>query len=121
MPETRRAKPIIKVYLLPAWNESQFQVCFNRLVNAAKSVSALKIDSASDLIILFSQDAMVYGSGSEILVEVDLPMHLISEDDIEQRTADAIHGVLQGLLPEAYVQCKIYPFSTERGYRSTAT
>lgn len=119
MSATRPAKPIIKVYLLPAWDEAQFRACFNRLVNAAKSVKALQINSASDLIILFSQDAMVYGLGAEILVEVDLPQHLIVDNDVEQKTADAIHAVMRGLLPEAYVQCKVYPFGTERGYRST--
>jgi hypothetical protein len=119
MPATRFAKPIIKLYLLPAWDEAQFRVCFNRLVNAAKSVIGLQVNSASDLIILFSQDAMVYGLGAEILVEVNLPQHLIVDNDVETRTANAIHAVMQGLLPDAYVQCKVYPFDTERGYRAS--
>jgi hypothetical protein len=119
MSATRIAKPIIKLYLLPAWDESQFRACFNRLVNAAKSIAALQVSSASDLIILFSQDAMVYGAGAEILVEVDLPQYLIGDNDVEQQTADAIHAVMRGLLPDAYVQCKVYPFDTERGYRTT--
>jgi hypothetical protein len=119
MSATRPAKPIIKVYLLPAWDDAQFRGCFNRLVNAAKSVPALRVNSASDLIVLFSQDAMVYGVGAEILIEVDLPQHLIIDDDVETTTANAIHAVMQGLLPEAYIQCKVYPFSTERGYRAT--
>lgn len=119
MSATIVAKPIIKVYLLPAWDEAQFRTCFNRLVNAAKSVASLKIGGPSDLIILFSQDAMVYGLGAEILVEVDLPQHLIADDDVENQTAAAIHAVLQGLLPDAYIQCKVYPFRTDRGYRAT--
>jgi hypothetical protein len=119
MSAIRFAKPIIKLYLLPAWDEAQFRVCFNRLVNAAKTVTALQVNDASDLIILFSQDAMVYGLGSEILVEVDLPKHLIVDADVETRTANTIHTVMQGMLPEAYVQCKVYSFDTERGYRAT--
>jgi hypothetical protein len=119
MPATRPAKPIIKLYLLPAWNEAQFRTCFNRLVNAAKSVAALKISDASDLIILFSNDAMVYGVGAEILIEVELPKDLIVDDEVETRTANAIHAAMQGLLPDAYIQCKVYPFATERGYWAT--
>jgi hypothetical protein len=91
----------------------------HRLVNAAKSVTALHVTSASDVIILFSQDAMVYGSGTEILVEVALPQDLIVDNDVENETANAIHAVMQGLLPEAYVQCKVYPFGTDRGYQAT--
>jgi len=121
MPETHAAKPIIKVFLLPAWDVAQFQTCFNRLVNAAKSIAALKVNSPSDLIILFSHDAMVYGVGAEILVEVELPENLIVDGDVENQTANAIYTVMQGLLPDAYIQCKVYPFSTERGYRATGS
>lgn len=113
------AKPIIKIYLLPAWDEAQFRACFNRLVNAVRSIAALRVKSAGDLIILFSQDAMVYGMGAEILVEVELPQHLILDEDVETRTATAIHGVMQGLLPDSYVQCKVYSFATNRGYWAT--
>lgn len=121
MPTTHPAKPVIKVFLLPAWDDAQFRLCFNRLVNAVKSVPALQVNNADDLIILFSHDAMVYGVGAEILVEVDLPEHLVVDDDVESRTANAIHAVMQGLLPEAYIQCKVYLFSTDRGYRATGT
>jgi hypothetical protein len=118
MPATRPAKPIIKVYLLPAWNEDQFQACFNRLVNAAKSIAALHVNSEDDIIILFSQDAMVYGLGTEIVIEVDLPQSLVV-DTAEQETADAMFAVMQGFLPKAYIQCKVYAFDTSRGYRAT--
>lgn len=119
MPATRVAKPIIKVYLLPAWDEGRFMACFNGLVNAAKSIPALQVNSGNDLIVLFSQDAMVYGLGLEIFIEVDVPQDLISGDEVENQTADAIHAVVQGFLPDAYVQCKVYPFSTDRGYHAT--
>ena len=118
MPATRPAKPIIKVYLLPAWNEGQYQACFNRLVNAAKSVAALHVNSEDDIIILFSQDAMVYGLGTEIIIEIDLPQGLVV-DTVEQETADAIFAVVQEFLPNAYIQCKVSAFDTSRGYRVT--
>jgi hypothetical protein len=119
MAETRIAKPIIKLYLLPEWDEAQFQTCFTRLVNAARSVAALHVSGPDDLIILFSQDAMVYGLGTVILIEVDLPRDLITDSDVENETAEAIHAVVQGLLPNAYVQCKVYPYGTDRGYQVT--
>jgi hypothetical protein len=119
MAATRVAKPIIKIYLLPAWDEGQFKACFNGLVRAARSVPALQVNSGSDLIVLFSQDAMVYGLGAEIFIEVNVPRDLIVDNEVENETADAIHAVMQGLLPDAYVQCKVNPFSTDRGYHAT--
>lgn len=121
MPATRLAKPIIKIYLLPAWDEGQFKDCFSGLVSAARSVPALQVNNASDLIVLFSQDAMVYGLGAEIFIEVHVPQDLIVDNEVENKTADAIHAVVQGLLPDAYVQCKVTSFSTGRGYCATGT
>ncbi len=120
MPTTRSAKPVIKLFLLPAWNETQFQACSNRLVNAAKSVTALHVDDADDLIILFSEDAMVYGAGSKILIEVNLPQDLVTDNAAAQATADAVFAAMQGLLPDAYVQCSVSAFSVSHGYRATA-
>jgi hypothetical protein len=119
MSATRIAKPIIKLFLLPSWDQNQFRACFNRLVKAAQSVTALGVNSENDLIILFSQDAMVYGAGNVILIEVDLPRNLITDDNVETNTANAIHAVMQGQLPDAYIQCNVYQFDTERGYRAT--
>ena len=119
MSATHIAKPVIKVFLLPDWNEAQFRACFDRLVRAAQSITGLHINSENDLIILFSQDAMVYGVGAVILIEVALPQELVIDNDVETRTANAMYAVMQGLLPDAYIQCNVYPFGTERGYRAT--
>ena len=64
---------------------------------------------------------MVYGLGDQILIEVNLPQTLIPGDNVETETVNAIHAVIQDLLPDAYVQCKLYPFDTGRGYRATGT
>jgi hypothetical protein len=120
MPETRSAKPVVRLYLLPAWNENQFQVCSNRLVNAARSVTALQVDDEDDVIILFSQDAMVNGLGGKILIEVNLPQDMLADDGVAQATADAMFAVMQGLLPDAYVQCTVDSYDIARGYRAMA-
>jgi hypothetical protein len=119
MPTTRSAKSVIKLFLLPAWNEAQFHACSDRLVKAAKSITALNVDDEDDLIILFSEDAMVYGAGSKILIEVNLPEDLVTDNTIGQVTADAMFAVMQGLLPDAYVQCSVSAFSISQGYRAT--
>jgi hypothetical protein len=119
MSATHIAKPVIKVFLLPAWNEAQFRACFDRLVKAAQSVTELHVNGADDLIILFSHDAMVYGVGAVILIEVALPQHLVIDNDVETKMANAMYAVMQGLLPDAYIQCGVYSFGTERGYRAT--
>jgi len=121
MSATRIAKPVIKLFLLPAWNEAQFRACFNRLLKAAQSVAGLHVNTESDLIVLFSQDAMVYGAGTVVLIEVGLPRDLTVNNDVATNTANAIYAVMQGLLQDAYIQCGVYLFDTGQGYRATGT
>ena len=114
--QTQFAKPIIKIYLLPAeWDEEDLQTCFNKLVCAARSVPTMRVADENDLIVLFPKDAMLKGLGTEIVIEVDLPTNTAHEDEV----ASAFCAVMQQLLPNAHVQCKVYPFDMRHGFAAS--
>ena len=115
------AKPIIKVYLLPAeWTEQELQHCFNSLLDGARSVKSLQVETENDLIVLFPVDAMTKGLGTEIVIEVHVPKELLWTFEIEDDIARKFYAVMQGLLPDAHVQCNVYEFATSHGFRATA-
>lgn len=112
------AKPIVKVYLLPAeWREEQFQKCFNTLLEGARSLWS-EVKSENDLIVLFPKDAMAMGLGTEVVIEVDVPapLHPRNGEDVIAR---AFFEAVRKLLPEAHVQCKVYKFETVHGFCAT--
>ena len=119
MPETPVAKPVIKVYLLPPWDEDQLQNCFHCLVEAVKSIPVLQVRSEDDVIVLMNQDRMTYGLGTEILIEVDVSKYLVTIYETEDAIAKALVDVMQALLPDAHIQCKVHPFDTSRGFWAT--
>lgn len=114
------AKPIVKVYLLPGeWTEQELQHCFNCLLEGAKSLSALKVVTENDFIVLFPKDAMEKGLGTEIVIEAHIPKHLMLTWELEDDIARKFYAVMQGLLPAAHVQCNVYEFATSHGFRAT--
>jgi hypothetical protein len=120
MRPTRFVKPIIKVYLLPAtWGEADYHRYFKELLRAACSVNSLRVRSENDFLVLFPKDAMAYGVGTEIVIEIDVPAHFMLDVDNEDEAVSAIFKVTQDLLPDAYIQCKLYKFGVEHGYWAT--
>ncbi len=110
------SKPVVKVYLLPSeWDEAKLQAFHSALVNAAKTVEDFGIESEEDLITLFPRDQMEKGLGTEILVEVDVPKIL---DCLDGTLARTIGETVSRFLPKAYVQCKVYRFSSIEGFWS---
>lgn len=110
------AKPIIKVYLLPAeWNEAGFQAFHSALVQAAVSIPDFEVENENDLITLFPKDCMEKGLGTEILIEVDVPDGPHVTPVFEQLVAVSIGSAAQQYLPRAYIQCKVYKFNPHQG------
>jgi hypothetical protein len=117
---TRFVKPVIKVYLLPSsWQVGDHQDYFDELLRAARSVASLRVASEKDLIVLFPKDAMAYDVSTEVVIEVDVPAHFILSEDQENEVVSAIFKVTQDLLPDVYIQCKLYKFGVEHGYYAT--
>jgi hypothetical protein len=51
---------------------------------------------------------------------VNLPQDLVADGTVARVTADAMFAVMQGLLPDAYVQCSVSAFGISHGYRAIA-
>lgn len=118
--QTRFAKPVITAYLLPGhWSEKDYNQYFKELLRAARSVPSLRVQSEQDFIVLFPKDLMVYGVGTEIVINVDVPAHFMLGDGQADEAVSAIFQVTQDLLPDAYIQCRLHKFDVTCGYWAT--
>ena len=114
------AKTVITVSLLPAeWGESDLQACFEKLLEAARSIPALAIKSEEDFIVLFPKDAMEKGLGTEIVVKVDVPAPYAPDWETENKIAYTFFFFMQDLFPTAHVQCMVKPFEMSHGFWAT--
>ena len=116
------ARPVVKVYLLPAdWSEEKYQELMASIVSAISSIGALMLTlhSEEDVYIIFPKDHMAKGLGEEILIEFDLPKHLIPDlndtVEFEDLVTMTLGKAVQRHLPKANIQCKIYPFEAKKG------
>lgn len=115
------AKPVVKVYLLPStWMEQDYEDYFRALVRAAASVGSLHVRNEKDMIVLFPKDAMVYGAGTEIVMEVAVPGNLELTEGQKDEALSALRYVTQLRVRGAYVQCTLNEFSVGVGYDVTA-
>ncbi len=111
------AKPVITVSLLPKeWGEKEYQHCFNLLLAAAQSVSTLQVKDETDFIVLFPKDAMEKGLGTEIVIDVHIPLSSRAYHSDGYKVGRAVFEAMEELLPEAYVQCTAGGFSRSEFY-----
>ncbi len=112
-----KAKPVIKVYLLPdEWGDPEYEVLVSNLVGALSEIEDLGVEGDDDVIIIFPKDGMLQGLGEYIHCEVDVPRWQHMSDGLQTRLAQAVNGVLQAHFDQAYIQCKVYPFDDTVGF-----
>jgi|SRR3989344_2217834 len=114
-----KVKPVVKVYCLPKLKEDRLQKLHKAIVaTALVALDGFGIKSEADLLVLFPPDSMKYGLGSEILVEVDLPMH----PDVRHVHFDEIAAkfgkVVKKFFPKSFVQCTPYRFDPANSWTS---
>lgn len=99
-------KPVIKVYLLPAWSEDKLLALHADIVEAVVGVPELKLKTENDFYTLFPSDLMLKGLGSDIVVEMMIPMggHIY---ELELRIIARVTSAIKKHLPDAYVQCTL--------------
>lgn len=91
----------IKVWCLPAeWSEKEFCLLHNKLVQSAIEISELGIKSEKDMLNLFPQDRMMYGLGTEILVEIS---GIKRAEGIQHLFSFKVGEVLKDLLPNSNI------------------
>lgn len=100
-------KPVLKVWCLPSLSEESIKTLHAELVGAAVSVNKLGLKDERDVIVLFPDDKMEYGLGSEILAEyADVEADWKNRSEREQLAAK-IGNVLKKHFPAAFVQCEV--------------
>lgn len=114
--------PVIKVWCLPKLSQKKLEYLFVEIVRVVKNFRELGVRGEKDMVVLFPTDAMKYGLGSEIIVEVTgLLVKPERTDEVRQRLAQAIGIVIKGLFPKAVVECFVYPFDPTQGFWKSPT
>jgi hypothetical protein len=109
--------PVVKVWCLPKLSQKKLEYLFVEIVRAVKKFPELNVKGERDMVVLFPTDAMKYGLGSEIIVEVTgLFVKPELTDGVRQRLAQALGITIKGLFPKAMVECFVYPFDPAQGF-----
>ena len=109
--------PVIKVWCLPKLSQKKLEYLFVEIVRAVKNFRELGVKSERDMVVLFPTDAMKYGLGSEIIVEVTgLFVKPELTDGVRQRLAQALGIVVKEFLPKAMVEVFVFPFDPAQGF-----
>lgn len=109
--------PVIKVWCLPKCSERTLNKIHKGIVSAVESVTELGLKGECSMTVLFPFDAMKYGLGTEIVVEVTgLFVKPERTDGVRQRLAQALGITIKGLFPKAMVECFVYPFDHAQGF-----
>ncbi len=114
-----KAKPVIKVYLLPdEWGEDEHRTLSHNLAGALIEAGVPRVESEDDVLTIFPKDGM-YPALQHIHCEVDLPLGRHATPKFQNKLAEMVIGVLQVQLDKAYIQCKVYVFDDTVGFSSS--
>lgn len=111
--------PVVKVWCLPAGlTEDQLRALHQSVVNEAVAMPEFGIKDETHMTVLFPKDMMMYGLGSEIIIEVLTGMfhRLELPDEAKTKFARAMVRAVKKLHPEPLVECFITPFKRSDGF-----
>jgi len=88
-------KPTIKVWPVPRLTEQQLRELFFNIVRVCQLVPQLHVYDEDDVIVGFPKDAMMFGLGTELVVEVGVPSNLtnITEERCQGIATEIGHAV----------------------------
>lgn len=110
-------KPVVKVWCLPESTEEELRALFEKIVETLCPIKNLGINNQTDLVILFPQDMMRYGLGSEIIVEMaDFCCGSANFKQVFKKATKSMVDILTELYPDAQIQCRLW--RTENSYHS---
>lgn len=112
--------PIIKLWCLPEMEEKKLNLIHQSIVGVIKSISEFGIKDEKDMTVLFPKDMMLYGLGTEIIIEVtglfEKPERTYN---VRQRLAKDLGEAIYKFFPEALVECFISSFNPDQGFWSS--
>ncbi len=109
---------IVKVWCLPKMSEEQSKTLFSGIVAAAVSTKWLGVKSESGILCLFPPDAMSYGLGSEILIEISGVSTRARQEMTPEALAEKIGAPVHSMFPRAKVTSHVLEDIIAGGWRS---
>lgn len=109
---------VIKLWCLPQVGEEKLRAVHKSVVAAAVSVKELGVGREDDIVTLFPTDAMQYGLGAEIIIEVSgLPRAVDQErHPVKQQLAERLGIAVHQHFPDAFVNCFMSSYVESYGF-----
>ncbi len=98
--------PVIKVWCLPDITEEKLRELHHGIVKATESVEALRLNGEQSMTVLFPEDKMKYGLGTDIIVEVGwLFVKPERTLDVRRELVRNLYRIVKKFFPNAKVEC----------------
>ncbi len=112
---------VIKLWCLPHdLPQERYRELHKAVVGAVVSVKELGLKDESDMVTLFPADLMIYGLGTEIVIEVtELWEKPERTDEVRNRLSEKLVLAVKALFPDACVMCYITLFDKRQGFCQT--
>ena len=98
----------IKTWCLPKLSQGELKKLHNNIVIAVVSIPELDIGNEEEMLNLFPVDAMSYGLGTEISIEITkFPQHVKCGNVIRNKLAEKVGKAVKKMFPSANVECDV--------------
>lgn len=112
--------PVIKVWCLSEQTEDVLRSIHKNIVCAVVATEVFGLKDENDMTVLFPPDAMKYGLGQEIIIEVTgLFEGPKRTDEVRYQLAKNIGKAVRLFFPDALIECFVYPFNPKQGFWSS--
>jgi len=109
--------PVIKIWCLPKLSQLKLEKIFKSIIKAVENVPELNLRGEKSMTILFPTDAMKYGLGTEIIIEVTSLVEKPERTmEVRKHLATNLGNTIKGIFPKAMVECFIFSFNLEQGF-----
>ena len=107
----------VKTWCLPELTQDELKTLHNKIVRAVVSIPELGVKDENDMENLFPSDAMEYGLGTEITIEITgLPF---CKHYVRNRLANKVGSVVKETFPKANVECEAFKHDPGSGFWSS--
>lgn len=109
---------VIKVWCLPHdLPQERYRELHRAVVGAVVSVKELGLKDESDMVTLFPADLMIYGLGTEIVIEVtELWEKPERTEEVRKRLTEGLVLAVKALFPDAAVMSYVSSFDLRQGF-----
>ncbi len=105
----------VKVYNLPQTREDELMELHKAIVDSVRSIPQLGIEDQGQMMTLFPEDMMYFGSGTTILVEIIGLSRNPSHYEHRDLLVENVGKVVSSKFATAQVICMVSSFTYEQG------